>query len=158
MGKPRAGYHYDRMAQSRVQFKRSLKLCKENKESIISNKIASNLKGNVKKLWVEINKKRKTHTTLPDVINNTSGSKNIAELWKEHFKSLFNDDTHARSNQIIRQDEDHRVGTSIAEVAEALKYLNSSSSPGHDGLTLHHLTNAHPIITVSLSLFFYLLF
>ena len=88
VGKSQAGYHYDRMTQSRVQFKRSLKICKENKEAIISNKIASNLKGNIKKLWAEINKKRKTHTTLPDVINNTSGSKNIAELWKEHFKAF----------------------------------------------------------------------
>ena len=100
-GKPRGGVLYNRMVYSRAKFKRTFKLCKSNKEVIVSNKIASNLKGNMKRLWEEIDKKRKSHSTLPEVISGTSGSHNIAELWKGHYCNLFNDDSHVGTGPIL---------------------------------------------------------
>ena len=50
-GKPREGLLFDRMNLSKSQFKRMIRFCKENEEKIISNKIASGLRGNRKKIW-----------------------------------------------------------------------------------------------------------
>ena len=84
LDKPREGLIYDKMNFSKAQFKRALNFCKENEEEIISNKIASNLKGDIRKFWDEIDKKRKTHASLPVVVNNVSGTKNIAELCTQY--------------------------------------------------------------------------
>ena len=86
------------------------------------------------------------------MINIVSGSKNIVELWREHYSKLFNDPTQPITEQIGNRDEANLVSTNVVEILNALKYLNSSSSPGHDGLTLQHLTEAHPVLKVFLSL------
>lgn len=152
--KPREGFLYDRMNFSKGQFKRILRFCRENEEEIVSNKIASGLGGNTRKFWKEVDKKRKSHSSLPAVVNGISGSKNIAQLWGNHFSKLFNDPTHPIQQQLEYQNEQNSLSTNVEDIEKALRSLNSSSSPGHDGLTLEHLTKAHPILKVLLSLFF----
>ena len=79
-GKPRFGPVFNRMTQSRLTFKRALRHCKKQNNAIIENKIAINLKGNPKKLWSEINKKRNYRTELSDTIENAAGGQAICEL------------------------------------------------------------------------------
>ena len=153
LDKPREGLIYDKMNFSKAQFKRALNFCKENEEEIISNKIASNLKGDIRKFWDEIDKKRKTHASLPVVVNNVSGTKNIAELWREHYSKLFNDPSHPNTPELEGNCNEHFVDTNVDEISAALKSLNPASSPGHDGLTLKHITEAHPVIRILLSFF-----
>ena len=42
-GKPRQGVIYDLMRNSRLRFKHALRMCKNNKNTIIADKIADNL-------------------------------------------------------------------------------------------------------------------
>ena len=142
------------MTQSRLIFKRALKQCRKQNDQIVDNKIAMNLKGNSKKLWSEIDKKKNSKTKLSDVIDGATGGEAICELWKNHFLGLFNDESHPSPSSLPR----HVVATApiitVQDVKRAMKSLNMSSSQGHDGLTPQHVSCSHPVIYIMLSLLF----
>ena len=153
-GKPRAGTVYWEMTQSRIDFKRALKNCKRQREEIIDNNIASNLHGDSKKFWKEINKKKNDKIKLSDNIGDAHGSNAICDVWKSHYSHMFNDDTHPSINPILRTVDGRTESVTVHDVNKAIKAINTSSSPGHDGITPGHLIHAHPLIGILLSLFF----
>ena len=150
-GKPRFGQIYWEMTRSRLQFKRALKQCKQRREEIVDRKIAGKLGGNSKALWGEINKKKNINTQHSDCIEGTSGGDAICALWRNHFLRIFNDDSHPATVPIQGYCYDT---IKVVDVREAIKNINSNSSPGHDGVTPQHLINAHPVLFVLLSLLF----
>lgn len=68
---------------------------------------------------------------------------NIAELWQETFSFLLNDPTHHPAGEPIHwHSEGLHCKVGVSDVVEAVREANGSVSPGHDGLTLQHITLA----------------
>ena len=66
-GKPRFGPIYWEMTRSRLQFKRALKNCRQQREAIIDGKIAEKLKNNnSRSLWRDMNRKKNTKSQLSE--------------------------------------------------------------------------------------------
>ena len=90
-GKPRQGVIYDLMKQTRSKFKYALRVCKGNKNSIISDKIAEAMcSKNDRAFWREIKNSSNSKIKLPNVVGNAQGSDNISGMWQEHYSHIFN--------------------------------------------------------------------
>ncbi|XP_069988560.1 uncharacterized protein [Penaeus vannamei] len=153
-GKPRQGPVYMRMARSRLDFKRALKYCKKRNEQIVDDRIAANVKGDSKKVWSEINRKKAFKTPLSDVIDSATGSVEISNLWRDHYRNLFNDSTHPAPVILPRNVIVDAPTVTVREVENAAKALNTSGSAGSDSGTPEHVSCAHPVVYVMLSLLY----
>ena len=90
-GKPRQGGVYDIMKQARSKFKYALRVCKSNKNSIISDKIAESMCAkNDRAFWREIKNYSNSKLKLPNAVGNAQGSDNISVMWQEHYSHIFN--------------------------------------------------------------------
>ena len=92
-GKPRQGWIFDLMHQTRSQFKYALRTVNNNENVLrresIANKLACN---NPNKLWQDIIRTMTSKSTpLPSSIEGVSGKHAIYELWKSTFRRLLND-------------------------------------------------------------------
>ena len=76
-GKPRFGPIYWQMTRSKLLFKRASKTCRRLNDQIIDDKIARQIGGDSKKLWFEIDKKRKNKAKISDTIENAVGGEAI---------------------------------------------------------------------------------
>ena len=104
-----------------------------------------------------MNKKKKSYGAIPDTMEGITGSDNIAELWRGHYSTLFNDPTptHPDVADVAGHDGSHqRVSVTVSDIRAAIALINRSSSPGHDGLTPQHIVSAHPTLPVLFSLLF----
>ena len=91
---------------------------------------------------------------MPNVIESATGSVEISNLWRDHYNTLFNDTTHSRPSILPRCVAANAPSITVNEVESAIKSLNSSSSAGHDGVTSQHVSCAHPVVYVMLSLLY----
>ena len=90
-GRPRQGVLYDLMRNSRLRFKHALRMCKNNKNAIIADKIADNLcNKDDRTFWREIKNVTNSKVNLPSRIGDVHGSNAVAGMWKEHYSSIFN--------------------------------------------------------------------
>ena len=90
-GRPRQGVLYDLMRNSRLRFKHALRMCKNNKNAIIADKIADNLcNKDDRTFWREIKNVTNSKVKLPSRIGDVHGSNAVAGMWKEHYSSIFN--------------------------------------------------------------------
>jgi len=153
-GKPRQGPVYMRMARSRLDFKRALKYCKKRNEQIVDDRIVANVKGDSKKVWSEINRKKAFKTPLSDVIDSATGSVEISNLWRDHYRNLFNASTHPAPVILPRNVIVDAPTVTVREVENAVKALNTSGSAGSDSVTPEHVSCAHPVVYVMLSLLY----
>ena len=81
------------MKQARAKFKYALRLrvCKRNKNSIISDKIAESMCAkNDRAFWREIKKYSNSKLKLPNAVGDAQGSDNISVMWQEHYRHIFN--------------------------------------------------------------------
>ena len=113
-----------------------------------------NIKGDSKKAWAEINRKKNSKTPIPDVIETATGSVEISDFWRDHYTNLFNDVTHPHPSILPQHVAADAPAITVNEVEHAIKLLNSSSSAGNDGITPHHVSCAHPIVYVLLTLLY----
>ena len=90
-GRPRQGVLYDLMRNSRLRFKHALRMCTNNKNAIIADKIADNLcNKDDRTFWRKIKNVTNSKVKLPSRIGDVHGSNAVAGMWKEHYSSIFN--------------------------------------------------------------------
>ena len=75
------------------------------------------------------------------------------QLWKNHYSNIFNDMTHS-SYPLPQEVLATAPNITVQEVEHAIKSLNTSSSPGHDGVTPLHVSCAHPTLYALLTFLF----
>ena len=150
-GCPRIGDIYQQMITSKKNFKNALKTCKLMKNTILKNRIVKDM--NDKKPWNTINKVRKNKEKLPVRIDNVYGERNIAEHWRNHYAKLFSGENHPKIDPANYAQNDNMIVT-VINIKSAIKRLSLNSSPGLDGITGSHLSQAHPTLFIHLSLLF----
>ena len=158
-GKPRQGVAYELMRHSRSQFKHSLRVCKNRKNTIIADNIAENLcKKDDRAFWGEIKKMTNSKIKLPSMVGNANGNDAINTMWQEHYSNIFNsvkgsscEDIHAAMcMELIVFDRDMIVSSS--EIEDIIADMSCNKSPGLDGLTSEHMKFANSKLPVLLSI------
>ena len=154
-GKPRHGVLHEEMRTSRARFKYSLRFIKQHEESLrcdaIARKFSSN---NPKSFWKEIRKCSSSRVPLPDCINGVNGKRNISELWRNHFHSIFNCLTIANDKPTYQCVSSERVPISPGEIAKAICSLVDQKACGLDNISAEHLKFSSRSITIMLSMCF----
>ena len=98
--------------------------------------------------------KTNSKTPLPTSIDGTSGEDNIAELFQNHYRKLFNSITsdfkyHKKKN--INNDT-KEIDVGICEVKKMIFELSDNKSCGNDGINAEHLKYASDRLPALLSL------
>ena len=156
-GRPREGVLYDLMRNSRLRFKHALRLCKNNKNAIIADKIADNLSNkDDRTFWREI--KNVTNSKVPSRIGDVHVSNAVAGIWKEHYSSIFNTVNGSNFTELHAElcvahcVYDTSISVSPSEITEIINALPCNKSPGLDGVTSEHLKYASSQLSVLLSI------
>ena len=112
-GKPRAGLLYLNMCQSRIRFKRTLRECRQNEETIRANAHANSLmKKDMTSFWKCIFKRdNNTRVPLAPMVDNCIGDKEVCDMWQTHYKQLLNSVETSSSKKSV-QSELHAIGDS----------------------------------------------
>ena len=136
-GKHRQGVVYELMRHSRSQFKQSLRVCNNRKNTIIADKMAANLcQKDDRAFWGEIKKMTNSKIKLPSMVGNANGNDAINTMWQEHYSNIFNSvkgsgcgDIHAAMcMEHIVFDRDMIV--SSTEIEDIIVDLACNKSPG----------------------------
>ena len=91
VGKPRQGPVFELRKRSNARFKYALRFIKSNEEVMRKDSLAKKLAGkSPKAFWDEIKRVSNNTMSLPTNIEGVTGRNNIAELWRNHYKDLFN--------------------------------------------------------------------
>ena len=109
---------------------------------LLPKKLAeSNLRG----FWKEVKSINGSHSPLPTSIDEVSGEQAIAELWKDHFKNLFNC-LGNEADQCPGGDMEYtdNIRFSPNEVKDAISNLKLNKACGEDGIYTEHLKHASP--------------
>ena len=91
-GKPRFGYYFDTMKQTRAQFKLALRYCRDNVEATRADACAQKVfDTDPHRFWRNVqkfsNSKANAHVVS---VGGVTGEHNVAEMWKDHFEKLYN--------------------------------------------------------------------
>ena len=140
-GKPRQGWIFDLMRQTRSQFKYALRTVKNNENVLRRESLANKLScSNPNKFWQEIRSMTSKNTSLPSSIEGVNGKHAISELWKSHFGRLLNviqDDGLCDISCDTEYSDDIHVSTN--EVVLAVQALGANKASGLDGIVAEHL-------------------
>ena len=156
---PRHGPIFDLMKSTRAHFKLTLRQCKSmdkrKRADVLARKL---LTKDTKVFWSEIKKINGSSNTIASTIDNVTGQNEIAELWRERFKSLLNSRCNSNSTSFV-QDKLHDCALNdysitATEIFEAVKDLKKGSSCGLDHLSAEHFKYADSKLYVLLSLVF----
>ena len=140
-GKPRQGWIFDLMHQTRSHFKYALRTVKNNENVLRKESLANKLScSNPNKFWQEIRTMTSKSTSLPSSMEGVTGKHAISVLWKSHFGRLLNviqdDGLCDISCDTVYSDDIH---VSTNEVVLAVQALGANKASGLDGIVAEHL-------------------
>ena len=87
-GSPNNGILFDIRRKTRWEYHRILKIVKRNREGLSAERMAKGLSG--KGFWSEVKKVIGSSKVLPNNIDGIQGSDNIADLFQNKYKDLYN--------------------------------------------------------------------
>ena len=144
-GRPRQGSLCDEMRQTRAHFKLALRYCKGHIEQMKADACADAcFDKDARKFWNTVQRiSNSKATSLINSINNISGEQNIADMWQEHFKQLYNscsNTAHSErfQNKVMREESMNNVANlhvvSVYDVLFAMSELKTGKAVGPDGI------------------------
>ena len=158
--KPKHNILFDLYEKSCSQFKYTLRACKQNKEQLIADNITSDLsKNDCTKFWNKVKSINKCGNSTAANINGVSGTKNIANMWKDRYSNLLNScaTTEEMKRDVemltsVDQEFHNDMSVTTEELEHAIKALKSGKSPDHDNLSSEHFQHALYKLIVILSI------
>ena len=97
---------------------------------------------------------------LTPKVGDAVGSKNITQLWQDHFSTLLNSVPNIDSKEFVCENIEHGVSdvslavVSASGILDSLKAVKLGKAAGIDGLSAKHFVCAHTSVSVHLSLLF----
>ena len=161
-GKPRGDVTEGDMRTSRLRFKYALRQCQNNDEIMRADALARSLycKDSVS-FWKGVRGVNCNNIPLTTKVGDAVGSKNITQLWQDHFSTLLNSVPNIDSKEFVCENIEHGVSdvsmpvVSASDVLDSLKAVKLGKAAGIDGLSAEHFVCAHTSVSVHLSLLFY---
>ena len=144
IGRPRCGTIFNEMKRTKAQFKYSLRRCRANSDQFKADAIARELSLNdYNTFWKKIKNMNNAKLPLADCVDGVSGESKIVQMWKDHYKQLFN----SVPSVPEMNDEGELRNMSFRpitndDVKEVVDKLSINKSSGLDGLTAEHLKYA----------------
>ena len=160
-GKPRGDVTEGDMRTSRLRFKYALRQCQNNDEIMRADALARSLycKDSVS-FWKGVRGVNCNNIPLTTKVGDVVGSKNITQLWQDHFSTLLNSVPNIDSKEFVCENIEHGVSdvsmpvVSASDVLDSLKAVKLGKAAGIDGLSAEHFVCAHTSVSVHLSLLF----
>ena len=148
-GSPKEGVLAMQMRQTRLAFKYALRKCKREQLKHEAGKLAVSLFNKQHDhFWVLVKRYLGAGTSLPPSVGNVSGSVNIAEMWGDHFRNIFNDDSCGSDSVLLYQlacEPSLDVPPiTTSDVCNAVKNLKPGKSAGFDNISTEHLLCLQP--------------
>ena len=156
-GKPRTGWIFDLMRRSRSQFKLALRSYKRNEEQFKAYALARDLlSNNSNEFWRKVKQVSCSKIALSNVVGEATNVPNIAEIWKQHFKALYNqhnnkdlfDDVYAKYQN------DNNFIISVDDLRTAVHKLRCGKSVGEDGIAAEALIYGGDLLFAHLTILF----
>ena len=141
---PRQGTIHDEYVKSRTRFKYALRYISRNEDQLRKDALAKKLSSKkINEFWKEVSITNNCKTPLPDSIATANGPIEIAELWREHFKDIFNclKDKDV-SHTVYNLNDSNGITVNACMVNDAIKELGLNKSCGLDGVSAEHLKYA----------------
>lgn len=151
--KPRSGPVYDIMRRCRARFKYALRHCKRYEETYRADALAkSMLEKNYDKFWKDVKSMNNSKVPLPKSIEGFTGEREIANLWMNCYKSLFNSNMRSKNLEKVYCSYTDHMCVTVEEIQSAIKQLSKNKAPGPDGLCAEHLMYASGQLHILLSM------
>ena len=155
--KPRSGPVHEIMKRTRARFKYAQRLVGKNEETLRADALANKLNsGNVKCFWKAVKSCNSGVVKNSNQIENVSGTDNILNMWRDHFKSLFNSvqdvtDKPGVLSYIQNDIGDENICVTVNDISASINEVPNDKSPGIDGLMSEHFKNASYRLNVAIS-------
>lgn len=126
--RPRSGVVFTRMTRARASFKLALRYCRQHETQMRADACAKALDlKDAKRFWNNVKKVNCDKATMyANYVNGASGDENIAYMWMEHFKSVYNsvDDDGSKDKFYARVNSRNCVSLcsniSVQEISDAI--------------------------------------
>ena len=125
----------------------------------LANKLNSACSGNAKCFWKTFQSCNSGVVKNSNQIENVSGTDNILNMSRDHFKSFFNSvqdvtDKPGVLSYIQNDMGDENVCVTVNDISDSINELPNDRSPEIDGLMSEHFKNAYYRLNVALSVLF----
>ena len=165
-GKPRFGYCFENMKQTRAHFKLALRHCRDNVEEMKANACAEALfDTEPHKFWQNVNKISNSKANAHVVsVGGVAGQIDIADMWRQHYEKLYNSKADSKHRTILEQKLLEKLPTgnspiiSVTDVSNALSRQKCRKAPGPDGLQMEAFMFAGHRLCIMLSILFDMFF
>ena len=148
------------MRISRLRFKYTLQICRQNEKTIRANAHAKALlEKDMLSFWKGVKKENNSRLPLSSKVNNCVGEENICKMWQTHYQTLLNNvKTTVHKERVLIETSETSNSSQITftpiDILNAFKSLNIRKACGVDGVSAEHFLYAHDILHVFLSLLF----
>ncbi len=89
--RPRQGQLLDQKKLTNAKYKYAVRYICKHEQVMRADLMAENLLcNNMNAFWKDVRSIHRSNVTLPCSIEGVSGAENIAELWRQHYTTLFN--------------------------------------------------------------------
>ena len=141
-GRPKQGCLLEHKQRTNAKYKYAIRYITKNEQAIRADSMAKKLlDNNVVEFWKEVRVLNNCKASLPCTVDGTSGSHNIAELWRQHYSNLFN----CLKSDLYKADcirDDVSVEINTHEVYQAINRISDNKASGIDHITAEHLKYA----------------
>ena len=117
--------------------KTGLRYIKRNEASLCKESLASKLAdGDSKSFWKQIKGDSNVRVPLPTSVEGVTGEANIANLWRTHYKYIFNttDEGCRAANYVVCNNAYMDIQVLYDELSSAIDYLDTNSACGLGGV------------------------
>ena len=165
-GSPNIGVIYDIRRKTRYQYHNAIRTTHRNKHAITMSNMANAFTSSTKRnFWAEVKKLRGRSSSVPDVIDNVHGEHDIANLFKDKYRELYNSVSYdARQMSVLRSDIELLVSNhngidcnhmvNVTDVIDGIHCLKSDKHDGNKGSFSNHLIHGNIKLQVYISLLF----
>ena len=161
VGRPRQGVEFDIMKRTRAMFKLALRYCKQHEQELQADAYARSLSNkDYHNFWRDICKvSNGKSTTYATYVGGCSGETNIANMWMEHFKTLYNSVViHDERQSLLNRTSDiggtNAKFMSLHNIKDACRTLKLGKAVGYDKISVESIVNGSDRLFVHICLLF----
>ncbi len=153
-GRPRQGQLLDQKKLTNAKYKYAVCYICKHEQVMRADLMAENLLcNNMNAFWKDVRSIHRSIVTLPCSIEGVSGAENIAELWRQHYTTLFNCvKSEPGKVEVVSSMDTGSITTN--EVYQAIIQLKELKTGGLDEITAEHLKFASFRLVVLLAICF----
>jgi hypothetical protein len=160
-GKKKQGDIFENMKRSRATFKLALRYCRHHNEQIQADLCAKNMNNtDPRKFWNNVRKISNSNAAnLVASVGGATGDCLIANMWKEHFQSLYNSTNNEKYylsfiKEMESSTENSNISVCCDDISTSVKSQKLGKAPGPDNLCMESFMYGGSRLQFFISIFF----